>query len=92
MWYKTFNDFFWMSIAGMVIGFLLKYRWYSCSCCGINIFRDNPIGLPDTTPNITPVLSRSSSMINTDIPLISRNPNNRNPEPNGLEIQNLNTF
>jgi len=42
-WYHTFNDIFWISIAGLFFAFLgtlLKSKCTKFSCCGIVIERD----------------------------------------------------
>ena len=39
-WYDTFNDVFWLSIAGMIFGFLAalaKCKYQRCSCFGVVI-------------------------------------------------------
>jgi hypothetical protein len=42
-WYHTFNDIFWVTIAGLVVGALGKMAWTRISCCGLEIEREFPL-------------------------------------------------
>ena len=52
VWYNTFNDIFWLTLAGtimggvtMVVNAILKSRCKEFKCCGISCIRDPvPIG------------------------------------------------
>ena len=69
VWYTTFNDVFWLSVGGMVFGFLAglaKCKYQRCSCCGIEVDKGEiPEEAAASSAGPTPTISREVSL--TDV-------------------------
>jgi len=56
-WYSTFNDIFWLTLAGtllggltMIVNAILKSRCKEFSCCGLRCIRD--VAPPGQEPQV----------------------------------------